>query len=614
MTPGAGGERGRVLRTDARRRLGVKVVLAVLLLLPPLVALVSTIGRSWVPVDDFAIIDLRTRDVWSSHPPLVGLVSRNGWSHPGPMMFWLIGLVSRPFGQAAWATRVGGTLLQLGALAWLTVVAWRRGLATLLAAATVTACTYLAIGPWLFVQPWNLWIPIPFFVLFVFLSYLAATGAFRQLIAMSLVGTLLVQTHVSYVPLVAAGFVWVAFCVILDARWEGHAPDGWKLVSAISLGVWLFSWIPPAIDVALHWPGNFGRIVSYFATGRGPHVGLPDAFGLLSAEFRPVPPWAGGTNHTNPFSGFAETAPLVWLVVPIAVLVLGVLAARRSGSRDLLRALGLAALLLVAAVLAISRADEPLWYTFQWRVVIAAFVVVMSAWSVATAVESWAPSATRAVALVGALAIVIWGSVSHALAIDPSTLVPRHHGDLDALERRAPALTSVMKQVRHEHLLGDRNVLVVNVGTTRSLFDGVVNELDRSGVAVRVTPGLRDAFGRQRAMSTEDAREIWYVTEQGSHVPELLGLPGARLVADTTSLDPAQDARLTRAQQQLQQQLRSAGRADLAAQVDSSFVAYNIGDAHVDQQLVQSVAQLDSVVERRNGCRCAIVVVRRPPR
>jgi hypothetical protein len=600
-----------MLRTDGRRRLGVKVLLAVLVLLPAVVALLSTVGRTWVPVDDFAIIDLRARDVWSSHPPLVGLVSRNGWSHPGPLMFWLLGLFSGPLGQASWATRAGGTLLQLGALAWLVIVTWRRGLATLLAAATVTAFTYLAIGPWLFVQPWNLWIPIPFFVLFVFVSYLAATGAFRQLIAMSLVGTLLVQTHVSYVPLVVAGFLWVGVCVVLDTRREHRAPDRWKLVSAISLGVWVISWIPPAVDVALHWPGNFGRVVSYFATGRGSHVGLPDALGLMSAEFRPVPPWLGGTNHTNPFSGFATGAALVWLLVPIALLVLGVLAARRSGSRSVLRALGLAGLLLLGGVLAISRADQPLWYTFQWRVVIAAFVVVVSVWSIVTAVEVRAPSPTRAVALVGALAIVIWGSVSHALAIDPNTLVPKHHGDLDALERRAPALTSVMKQVRGEHLLGRRQVLVVNVGTTRSLFDGVVNELDRAGVSVRVVPGLKDAFGRQRALSTKEAGEIWYVTEQGSQVPGLLPLPGARLVADTTPLDPEQDAQLTRAQQQLERQFRSAGRADLAEQVDDSFVAYSAGRAHVDQQLVRTVVQLDSLVERRNGCRCAIVAVPR---
>ncbi|HEY7437826.1 MAG TPA: hypothetical protein VIC35_00350 [Acidimicrobiia bacterium] len=601
-----------MLRTDARVRLCVKVLLVALLLLPPLIALVATVGRPWVPVDDFAIIDLRTRDVWSSHAPLVGLVSRNGWSHPGPVVFWLLGLFSGLVGQASWATRVGGTLLQMGALTWLAIVTWRRGLAPLLAAATVTACTYLAVGPWLFVQPWNLWIPIPFFILFVFLSYLAATGAFRQLIAMSLVATFLAQTHVSYVPLVVAGFLWVGVCVAVDARRAQRAPDRWKSTGAICLGVWVISWIPPVVDLALHWPANLGRVVSYFATGRGSHVGFADALGLTSAEFRPVPPWLGGTNHTNPFSGFAQGAPLAWLVVPVALLALGALAARRAGSRDLLRALGFAAVLLVVGVVAMARADEPLWYTFQWRVVVAAFVMVVSAWSIAAAAEGVARSATRAVALVGTLAIVVWGSVSHASSIDPNSREPRHHGDLDALERRAPALTSVMRQARRGHQLERKEILVLNVGPTRSLFDGVVNELDRAGVSVHVARSLKDAFGRERATSTENAGETWYVTEQGSEVPELLRLPGARLVADTSPLDPRRDAQLTRAQQELQRQLRNAGRADLAGQVDDSFIAYNAAHAHVDQRLVQTVAQLDSRVEQGIGCRCAIVAVRKP--
>jgi hypothetical protein len=266
----------------------------------------------------------------------------------------------------------------------------------------------------------------------------------------------------------------------------------------------------------------------------------------------------------------------------------------------------------VVGVVATARADQPLWYTFQWRVVVAAFVVVVSAWSIATAAEGVAPSATRAVALLGALAIVVWGSVSHASSIDPNNREPRHHGDLDALERRAAALTSVMRQARRGHQLGGKEILVLNVGPTRSLFDGVVNELDRAGVSVHVAASLKDAFGRERATGTKDAHETWYVTEQGSQVPDLLRLPGARLVADTTPLDPEQDAQLTRSQRELQRQLRDAGRADLAAQVDDSFIAYNAAHAHVDQQLVQTVAQLDSQVEHRIGCRCAIVAVPKP--
>ena len=57
-----------------RRLLGLG--LAIAMVAPPLIAIVVMAGRTWHPVDDFAIIDLRVRDVWSAHPSLTGLFSR----------------------------------------------------------------------------------------------------------------------------------------------------------------------------------------------------------------------------------------------------------------------------------------------------------------------------------------------------------------------------------------------------------------------------------------------------------------------------------------------------------------------------------------------------------
>lgn len=188
------------------------------MLLPAVVAIAVLAGRPWKPVDDFAIIDLLVRDVWSAHIPLTGLFSRPGWNHPGPAMFWLMAPLSAVTGNAPWATRIGGPILQAVALGWLAWVTWRRGLTTLLAAATVTALTCLAVGPEVFRQTWNLHVPLPYFILFLFLTTFVASGSFRQLIAMSLVGSLIVQTHIGYTLLIAVGFAWAIGWTLIDAR------------------------------------------------------------------------------------------------------------------------------------------------------------------------------------------------------------------------------------------------------------------------------------------------------------------------------------------------------------------------------------------------------------
>ena len=75
---------------DRGRRRALGILLAIAIVAPPIVAIVAMAGRTWHPVDDFAIIDLRVRDVFTTHPSLTGLFSRPGWDHPGPALFWLI--------------------------------------------------------------------------------------------------------------------------------------------------------------------------------------------------------------------------------------------------------------------------------------------------------------------------------------------------------------------------------------------------------------------------------------------------------------------------------------------------------------------------------------------
>ena len=74
-------------------------------------AVITRAGRAYLPLGDEANIDLRVRDVFTGDTPLVGAYSR-GFSHPGPLLFWLLAPLSAVTGGAAWANLVGGALLQ----------------------------------------------------------------------------------------------------------------------------------------------------------------------------------------------------------------------------------------------------------------------------------------------------------------------------------------------------------------------------------------------------------------------------------------------------------------------------------------------------------------------
>lgn len=589
-----------------RRRPAWWWAIALLMVAPAVVAIVVIVGRPWHPVDDLAIIDLRVRDVWSIHFPLTGLFSRPGWNHPGPAMFWFIGLLSGAAGHAPWATRVGGPVLAAIAFVSLAAVTARAGRGPLLAAAAVTGLTFLSFEPWVIRDPWNLHIPLPFFVVFLFLTVLASARSSRHLIGMSLAGTIMLQTHVAYGPLIAVGFAYALGWIAFDARRARVLPPRFRSTLAWCAGVWLVSWIPPMLDVVLHWPGNLGKVVSYFVHGSYPHVGLHQAAQIFADEFRPIPPWLGASERTQALTGHALTASLVWLLVPAVLLVVGFLAARALGRHLETRAVGLAAVLSVVAMVAISRADGPHAYTFQWRAAVAAFVVVTCLWPSALWLRERA-AVPDTLFVVGACAILLCGAISLGLAVFPDD-----PGPLEIRERDIAAMTPAIRR----HDVSGRAIFVSSVGSTLpALFGGVVDELDRQGAHVLLKDQLGRIYGDQRRVDHHRVDQTWYVTEQGSLVPALLAQPGARLLAKTSPLTPAEQRELDRLQDQMRIQLRAVGHGRAVANIDQSWFASLLRDVRgIDHVAARRISELDRKVGRHDDCRCAIVVVPGPPR
>jgi hypothetical protein len=224
--------------------------------------------QGWAAEGDSAIIALRTDDVLSAHPPLLGNPTTAGTSgaqdafHPGPLEFALLALPLRAWVPEATGLLVGSALINCAAVAVVALFAHRRG-GPLFALAAVV---------WVAVLVWGLGDEIPHdaynphivllpLALLTVLVWSVATGDRVALPVAVVAASLIAQSH-AYEVLVVAGYGALAIIALLARR----AAVSWRwLAGCAALGLVL--WLPPLIDQLRHRPGNLRRL---FDEARGP--------------------------------------------------------------------------------------------------------------------------------------------------------------------------------------------------------------------------------------------------------------------------------------------------------------------------------------------------------
>jgi hypothetical protein len=576
------------------------VLLTLVVMAPALAAVVQRFGSDYVPVQDLAIIDLRVRDVWSANVPLVGPYSK-GWNHPGPLLFWLLAVPSGMFGQAAWATAAGGALLQAGAIAGSARLAWRKGgLALLLLVLAVLGLSYSATGGWMVMDAWNPNVAFPFFVLYVLAVWALADGARWAPVVVTAVGTFLVQTHVGYLPLVAVGAAAAVAMLVLDARRRGESLRPWRRPLGWSLAVGALLWLAPVFEQLTTPTGNLTRMFRYFRDGGGETAGLGRALELLAAEFRPLPPWLGGGGVTRTFTGVAERVSAWWLLVPVALLAVGAVAARRTGARSDRNLVVLLAALSLAGVLAVRQSPstiEP--YLFRWRVPLAVLVVAGVLWTLArwTGMRRW-PWAWRAA-----------GAVLVVAAVVPSVELVRQVADApEHLSRFEVAVADAAEQLEDGGAFNQPAILRFEGSNAGGLWGGLVDELDRRGLPVRVDRALDYQFGRHRRAKLDRVGTVLYAVDEG-HLLSVLGeLPDAEVVAEVAPLSDRDEAAMTAAQRRLARVLVREGRAEDLRLLNSNLLGFALaGVPGLAAEDIDTVARLTEVVRREGPCRCGVV-------
>jgi hypothetical protein len=208
---------------------------------------------------------------------LIGNYSREGFNHPGPaymyvqaagqwLLFYALHLV-----PAAWNAHVLAVFALNSAFVTMitgVVYGWTRSLRGA-AVCLAVLLGWVATEPWILSYDWMPWMYVPTYLAFAIAAASVAAGGWRDLWILTLTGWFLIHGHASFLF-----FVPVILAAVLGALVRRHGPRAclrafsrprlWVPVAVISA---LFT-LPIAVNLALHWPGDFGKYFSYTSSSK----------------------------------------------------------------------------------------------------------------------------------------------------------------------------------------------------------------------------------------------------------------------------------------------------------------------------------------------------------
>jgi hypothetical protein len=433
-------------------------------------------------------------------------------------MYYLLALFTGPFGNPAWATVVGGAVLQGIAIIWVARLAWNKGgLGMAITWLSIVAFSYTALGVLSLTLVWNPYIVVPFSILFMLQCWLVSLGQVKTLPGLAFVSTFLVQTHIGYVlPVVLC--LSAALIGLWRVKSKGETSTGTRplVLSLILLAV---LWFPPLIlDPLLHSPSNIQQVWDYFSRAHG-HLGLRSSLGLIATEFHPFPSWLGGSAHVTALGGALPDGSY-WLLPPVALLIGSWFVSKKSNSKELQRLSELLIVLFVSGVFSISlvTTDAQQW-RFYYRILVAECVVVFGVLIILRSVR-WM-SRHHVTRIYGVVLVVMTLLLTSVFALDVSENKTPLEAPTEVIIRQLELNTPKSEPV----ILRDGGSDEGGVGLA------ILDELARVGYSIHVDVGDGWKFGQGRTLSTRRAAEIYYVFEDSQYYSLYSILHGAETMA-----------------------------------------------------------------------------------
>jgi hypothetical protein len=535
------------------------VAVVVVAVVPLVVATVRALAKGWLAIGDNGLILMRTEDVATADHPLLGtwtsasLTAGRAINNPGPLWYDVLAPFVKVAGPSV-GFAVGVMAANAAAIVGAAFAARRIGgdramtLVTMLSAGLAwTMGSELLFDAW---QPHAM--VLPFWLLLV-LAWGVTSGDLVLLPWLVGVAGLVVQTHLSFVYVVAAvgaaalaaGLLWrpAPRAGLPPERASWRRPLIWSLVVAVA------AWAQPLIDQVAG-TGNLSALVRSSGSGSD-QVGFELGTRFIASVVA-YPPWWGrpAFTHTIRATGAIETesgfdvgegdvvglpAAIVGVFLVLALLAAVVVVGRRRGSRTTVAAGVVAAAAVLAALLSMGLMPigviglSP--HTMRWLWPISAFVLLAGLF----ALSGWRPAGRVAVPLAAA-----------ATAVLTALNLPTHAARLGPTADRAAIDTAAALVDELDGYDPDEPVLF-DVSTLRFAepYSGpVLAALARNGVDVVVDDeGMVRQLGERRRASGQETRRIVLLEGDAARTPPEGARPLA-LVQGVTSAELAELARL----------------------------------------------------------------------
>lgn len=475
-------------------------------------------------VGDNALNELRLGDV-GNFSVLLGPYSRDGWSHPGPSLYYLFAVPYRLLGHRS-SSFAAGALVLNGLCALGIVVIARRisGRIVMLLTAAAVGTLLVNLG-WEFLRnPWNPYVTVlPLGALFAS-CWAVAGGRWRYLPAVAALATFCVQTHIAYLPMTVPVVLWALGGASISHR--GHrrseATASRRVVPIVTtIAVLALMWIPPVVD-QLDGMGNLNATRVYFQH-QSDRQGFERAIRVVGDEFTLAPHWLVGSEPPVPVT--SEPRSLYRTPVPFLGLVwlaIGVTTWRRQ-RRDL-RQLAVGTLVLTAAALVAVATTTGTLFDYRLRVlwVVGVFGAIVG---LGLAARGWLRTESARRAVVGAL-------LGALLATTGGATVAATTGRLPDAELSARLRT--IERGLTAHLRPGPGVFLLRAASfpAANYLGTIMLELEAAGIPVRVAANRawELTFGAHRILRREPVRAVLTIAVDHD-VDAFRRRPSTRLVA-----------------------------------------------------------------------------------
>jgi hypothetical protein len=560
--------------------------------------------REWTPSSDWASMEMRTRDVGSfGNEPLFGAWSRNDWAHPGPLVFYVLAIPYRLLGADAADLRAATVVVNAITIAFTLWLLRRRGTFALLIGGLALTVLLAGIDAHVMSDYWNATITVLPTALVLVAAWSALDGD-RWGAPLAIVGWVwLFQCHFGYGTVTA---IPVAVAVVSSLR-KVPSARRWIIRSVV---VGAITFVPVALDVLAHWPGNLGRAIRWNLTDDQ----IPVGFNRSGRVVARASSWT--FFHEWKLPAFDKSIGVVppgmlpglgWIVL-LAGAALTMRRSRASVQADrmsraessVLKAAAILCLTWVMGFLAIARIrGELLAWIIDWLAPLAALTWAVGALGLIVGLRS--NSIESKVSTVGAEVGRELGqrsserrtpchrqlAVVSALALGGTLAAAVDHL---AEARRSPYVNetwgSIVAQFADDawEQTGGVPLYLEFEGEPRSagaVHVGIVNEWERRGGDVAVPSVFALQMGSHRTPSQtaagESRRSTMLVRLEGRG--DMPPPDGARVVSISTPLTDDEQAELDRLTDELAVALTAAGLADRVAILNTNVANLALVDA-----------------------------------